>query len=119
MIKNAALARDMQSLKQKKAMGMINEDTIEDFIRRNKERFEVYRPPDNHLEKFFLKLNYRIRHMINIVPYLIRVAVATVLIFAASIIIWNNFIRKDRHEVTLGKKITIVIDRIKTSRIIF
>jgi hypothetical protein len=49
----------------------------------------------------------------NIVPYLIRLAVATVIIFIASIIIWNNYIRKDRNEVILGAKISMVIDKLK------
>lgn len=92
---------------------MLNEDTIENFIRENRDKFGVYHPPDSHLEKFFFKLNYRIRHLISIVPYLIRVAVATVLIFAASIMIWNNYIRKDRHEIKLGNKITLVISKIR------
>jgi hypothetical protein len=93
-------------------MVMLNEDTIEDFIRDNKSKFEVYRPPENHSDRFFFKLNYRIRHIINIVPYLIRVAVATVIIFISSIIVWNNFIRKDRNEISLGKKITHAVEKV-------
>jgi hypothetical protein len=90
---------------------MLNEDIIEKFIRKNKDKFSVYRPPDGHLEKFLFKLNYRIRHLVSIVPYLIRVAVATVIIFFASIIIWNNYIRKDRHQITLRNKISLVINK--------
>jgi hypothetical protein len=93
-------------------MVMLNEDTIEKFIRKNKDKFSVYRLPDSHLEKFLFKLNYRIRHIISIVPYLFRVAVATVIIFLASILIWNNYIRKDRHVVTLRTKIILVIHKI-------
>ena len=93
---------------------MLNEDSIENFIRDNKDKFGVYRPPDNHLEKFLFKLNCRIREIISIVPYLIRVAVVTVIIFIASIAIWNNFIRKDRHEITLKNKISLVINKIIT-----
>ena len=90
----------------------LNEDSIESFIRENKDKFGVCHPPDSHLEKFFLKINLRIRHMVNIVPYLIRVAAATIIIFIASVLIWNNYIRKDRHEVTLGNKISLVINKI-------
>jgi hypothetical protein len=100
-------------------MVRLNEDTIEKFIRENKDKFGVYHPPDSHLEKFLLKLNYRIKEIISIVPYLIRVAVATVLIFVVSIIVWNNYIRKDRHEITLGNKITILINKIAHHLIIF
>ena len=87
-------------------------DIIESFIRENKEKFEAEGPPENHMDRFLLKLNQRIRHIINIVPYLVKVAVATVLIFAVSIIGWNNFIRKDRHEISLKNKTSIVINRI-------
>jgi hypothetical protein len=109
---NASLINIMQSLR-KKIMVMLNEDSIENFIRNNKDKFGVYRPPDNHLENFLFKLNHRIREIISIVPYLIRVAVGTVIIFLASIIVWNNFIRKDRHEVTLTNKISLVINKLK------
>jgi hypothetical protein len=94
---------------------MFNEDTIETFIRKNKEKFCVYHPSESHLERFLFKTKYRIRHFISIVPYLIRAAIATVIIFIASIIIWNNYIRKDRHEITLKNKISLVINRIRTN----
>jgi hypothetical protein len=94
--------------KLKPVMLRLNEDTIEKFIRENRDKFGVYRPPDNHLQKFLFKLNYRISHIINIVPYLIKVAVVTVLIFVASIVIWDNYLRKDRYEITLGNKISLI-----------
>ena len=93
---------------------MLNEDTIEKFIRENKDKFDVYRPPDSHLEKFLLKINYQLKHFINIVPYLIRVVIATVIIFVASIIVWNNYIRKDRHQIPLRNKVALVINKITT-----
>jgi hypothetical protein len=95
-------------------MVRLTEDTVETFIRKNRDKFEVYRPPENHLDKFWFKLNFRIREVISIVPYLIRVSVATVLIFIASIIIWNNFIRKDRNEISLGEKISLAVNKIKS-----
>jgi hypothetical protein len=95
-------------------MVKLNEDSIESFIRSNKDKFGVYRPPDNHAEKFLFKLNYQIRKIISIVPYLIRVAVATIIIFIASISVWDNFLRKDRNEITLRNKISLVINKIKT-----
>ena len=95
-------------------MLMLNEDNIENFIRQNKNKFDVYLPPFSHLEKFIFKLNYRIRYIISIIPYLIRVAIVTVIIFAASIIIWNNYIRKDRNEISLRNKISLVSNKITT-----
>lgn len=94
---------------------MLNEDNIEDFIRRNKNKFNVYRPPDSHLEKFLFKLNYKIKYVMSIVPYLFRVAIATAIIFAASVLVWNNYIRKDRNEITLKNKISLVINKIRPS----
>lgn len=90
---------------------MINNENIERFIRENKDKFGVDPPHDNHMEKFLVKLNNKIRDLISIVPYLIRVAIVTVFIFTASIIIWNNYIRRDRNEITLINKITSVIDK--------
>lgn len=91
---------------------MLNMDSIENYIREHKDEFDVYRPPESHLDRFLFKINYRIRYMISIVPHLIRVAIATIIIFAASIIVWNNYIRRDRAEITLKNKVTLVINRI-------
>ena len=92
-------------------MVMLTEDSIEKFIRENKNKFSVYHPPKHHKAKFLFKLKHRIKHFISIVPYLIRVAVITVFIFIASIILWNNYIRKDRHEITLRNKISLYFNR--------
>jgi hypothetical protein len=92
-------------------MPAINEKNIENFIRKNKDIFSEYRLPDNHLERFMYKLNSRIRNIISIVPYLIKVTIATIIIFAASIIIWNNYIRKDRHDITLRNKISLIVNK--------
>jgi hypothetical protein len=94
-------------------MVRLDEDNIEVFIRENKDKFVVYQPPDNHMERFLLKLSLGIKHIINIVPYLIRVAIVTVIISGTSIFIWNNYIRKDRHEITLRNKISAVINKIQ------
>jgi hypothetical protein len=88
----------------------LNENNIESFIRENRDRFGVYRPPKRHRDKFHYKLETRIKHYYNIVPYLMKVVVATVLIFTGSVVVWNNFIRKDRHEITLENKIALVIN---------
>lgn len=93
-------------------MEIRSEDIIESFIRENSDKFVADGPPENHTERFLVKLNNRIRHIVSIVPYLARVTVATMLIFAASIMIWNNYIRKDRNEITLRNKISLVIKKI-------
>lgn len=88
---------------------MINSDSIEKFIRENRDKFETYPLPENHRDRFLLKLNLRLRHMISIVPYLLRVALFTIIIFIGSVIIWNNFIRKDRDQIMLRDKIERII----------
>ncbi|HKK42045.1 MAG TPA: hypothetical protein VJ963_06530 [Bacteroidales bacterium] len=93
-------------------MIQLNEHNIEQFIRDNRDKFGVYRPPRSHRRKFYYKLETRIKHYYCIVPYLFKVAVVTVLIFAGSVIIWNNYIRKDRHEITLKNKISLVISKL-------
>jgi len=90
----------------------LNEDNIEKFIRENRDKFAVYFPPVSHKEKFLFKLKYGIKRIVSIVPHLIRVAIATVIIFTASILIWNNYIRKDRNEVTLKNKISLVLKKL-------
>jgi hypothetical protein len=90
-------------------MVMINSDSIEKFIRENRDKFGTYPPPEKHWDRFLLKLNLRLRHIISIVPYLMRVAVFTVIIFTGSVIIWNSFIRKDRNEIKLRDKIEGII----------
>lgn len=96
-------------------MRELNEDNIEAFIRENKDKFVVYNPPASHFEKLLLKINYKFKYIISKVPFLFRVAVITTVIFLASIMIWNNYIRKDRHEITLGNKISLVINKIQAS----
>lgn len=91
----------------------IDETRLEEFIRRNKDKFNDYQPSDRHLETFIYKFNLRIRHFISIVPYLIKVVVATIVIFTASVIVWNNYIRRDRYQITLKDKITLTINRLK------
>lgn len=86
---------------------MNEEEYIEKIIRANREKFVHYNPPRNHTKRFLLRLNLRIKHVISIVPYLIRLAVATIAIFVASVTVYNNFIRKDK--VSLGYKISLIL----------
>jgi len=94
-------------------MVRLDEDNIENFIRENRDKFVVYNPPVNHRKRFLLKLNLKFKQIISVVPFLIRVAVLTILVSTASILIWNNYIRKDRYEITLRNKLSQVIYEIK------
>jgi len=68
------------------------EDELEKFIRNNKDKFEVYQPDPNHDQHFLNKLIKKFKEVINIVPYLAKVGVATILIFALSFLIWRTYI---------------------------
>lgn len=93
-----------------------NDDFIESFIREHRAEFDKYCDDNFHEEKFLAKLSRRFKKFINIVPYLVRVFVITIIVFILSIWIWNSYIRKDRHEVTLKQKIeNIVINGNKTN----
>ncbi len=85
------------------------EDEIEQFIRDNKDRFDIARLDPNHENKFLLRLSRKFKKIISIVPHIVKVAIVTVIVFIASIVIWNNFIRKDRHEITLKQKIENIL----------
>lgn len=89
-----------------------NQDRLEKFILENRDEFGNNTPPGNHMELFLRKLNARIKHYISIVPYLFRVATVTILIFIASVVVWNNFIRKDRNAISLRDKISLEIYRL-------
>ncbi|HVN59156.1 MAG TPA: hypothetical protein VMT63_12730 [Bacteroidales bacterium] len=90
-------------------MEINKEDSIEVFIRNNRKEFDIQGPSGKHAEKFMERLNRELRHLVSIVPYLARVAVVTFLVFIFSVIVWNNYIRKDRHEITLKEKVILVI----------
>jgi hypothetical protein len=79
-------------------------EELEDFIRKNKDKFDVYRPKGNHSYKFLVRLQERLHKIyVSIVPHLIKVAISTIIIFAISLFVWNGWIRSDRDQMSLGK----------------
>jgi hypothetical protein len=86
---------------------------LEDIITENRDEFNDKEPQSNHEERFLWKLKTKIKRFISIVPYLIKVLIVTILVFIGSIILWNNYIRKDRHEITLKEKVTNIINKVK------
>jgi len=81
------------------------ETDVEVFIKENRDKFDRYDPSTYHGEHFLNKLQHKFRILINIIPYLIKVFIITTLVFILSILAWNSYIRKDRHEITLKNKI--------------
>ncbi len=69
-----------------------DEDELEKFIKENKEKFDVYQPEPLHHQHFLYKLIRKFRAVINIVPYLVKVGITTVLIFAISFLLWRAYI---------------------------
>lgn len=82
---------------------------IEDFIRDHKDEFNTQFVDERHEDKFLVKLSRRFKKIISIVPYLIRVFIVAIIVFTASIYVWNSYLRKDRHEITLKQKIENIV----------
>jgi len=84
-------------------------DEIRDVVDSNKEDFEEELPTETHEEKFMAKLQTRIRNYIDLTPYLVKVAIVTVIIFIASIFVWYSFFRIDKNKPVIEN----IIDQFK------
>jgi hypothetical protein len=73
-------------------MKNLEEEELEKFIRDNKEKFDIYEPESNHNQHFLKKLINKFKEVINIVPYLVKVGLATILAFILSFFIWRTYI---------------------------
>jgi hypothetical protein len=73
-------------------MKNLEEEELEKFIRDNKDKFDIYEPESNHNQNFLKKLVIKFKEVINIVPYLVKVGLATILIFILSFLIWRIYI---------------------------
>jgi len=79
--------------------------TIEEIIRNNRDFFEDKEPSEGHLDRFSVKLEIRCHSKAkrNIVPYLLRAAVVTLLVTLSSLWTWDHFIRTGSSRMTLGQ----------------
>ena len=68
------------------------EDSLEKFIKENKDKFDKYAPQNGHYEHFLVKLTVRFKKFISIIPYLVKLMIVTIIIFIASFIVWRNYI---------------------------
>jgi len=68
------------------------EQELEKFIRDNKDKFDVYQPDPNHNQHFLNKLINKFKEVISIVPYIVKVGIATILIFILSFLLWRTYI---------------------------
>jgi hypothetical protein len=69
-------------------------------------------PSENHEEKFLRKLQMRAKKYIDLTPYLVKVAIITVIVFIGSFLIWNTFIRKDKDKSVIEN----VIEQFKSKK---
>ena len=73
-------------------MKNLTEEKLEEFIKKNKSEFNIYKPTKNHDKRFMALLMIRLRRaFINIAPYLIKVCVAVVAIWSLSWALWYMF----------------------------
>ena len=72
-------------------MKKLEEEELEKFIRENKDKFDIYEPESNHDQHFLNKLINKFKEVINIVPYLVKVGLATILVFILSFFIWRTY----------------------------
>jgi hypothetical protein len=69
-----------------------DEQELEKFIRKNKDQFDIYQPDPGHNQQFLEKLINKFKKVISIVPYLVKVGIATILVFILSFLVWKAFI---------------------------
>lgn len=63
---------------------------LEKFIRENKDKFDTNHPDPSHYQLFLAKLFKKFKEVISIVPHLIKVGIATILMFILSFIVWRT-----------------------------
>ena len=82
-------------------MKIREEKELEKFIRENKDKFDTYNPEPDHSQLFLSKLFKKFKEVISIVPYLVRVGIATILIFILSFAVWRFFLSPPLTRVSL------------------
>lgn len=87
-----------------KTNNKISEDELFDFIRKNKDQFDVFSPESKHEEKFLLKLGRIIKDtIVSIVPSLIKVAIVAVVFWLTGFIAWNIYLNPEKDQMSLSK----------------
>jgi len=82
-------------------MKIREEEELEKFIRENKEKFDTYTPEKSHNQHFLAKLFKKFKAVISIVPYLIKVGIATILIFILSFVVWRAYLSPPLTQISL------------------
>jgi hypothetical protein len=82
-------------------MKIREEEELENFFRENKDKFDTYNPEPDHSQLFLSKLFKKFKEVISIVPYLVKVGIATILVFLLSFIVWKIFLSPPLTRVSL------------------
>ena len=82
-------------------MKIREEEELEKFIRANKDKFNTYHPEPDHSQLFLTKLLKKFKEVISIVPYLVKVGIATILVFILSFFVWKIFLSPPLTRVSL------------------
>jgi len=69
-----------------------DEDELEKFIRDNKDKFDKYAPDQDHAQHFLRRLTNKFKEVIDIMPYLVKVGIVTILIFIISFFVWKAYL---------------------------
>jgi len=72
------------------------DEELEKFIKENKDALvDGCRPIVGHEIKFMTKLQLKVKHYVDITPYLVKVAIVTIIVFLCSVFAWYSFMRTD------------------------
>ena len=85
------------------------EEELDKFIQEHRDLLTKNKPTDGHEIKFMTKLQLRVKNFIDLTPYLVKVAIITVIIFVASSLIWYSFFRIDKNKPVIEN----IIDQFK------
>jgi hypothetical protein len=69
-----------------------DEGELEKFIRENKDKFNKYPPHQDHAQHFLRKLTRKFKEVIDIMPYLAKAGIVTLLIFIISFFLWKAYL---------------------------
>jgi hypothetical protein len=82
----------------------MTEEELFDFIRKNKDKFDVFNPESKHEDKFLRKLGRVIRDtVISIVPYLLKVVIVAIVFWIIGIVAWNIYLNPKKDQMPLSK----------------
>ena len=85
-------------------MKKMTDDELFDYVRKNRDKFDVDLPDPNHEEKFMNKLGRLIKKaVISIVPYIIKVIIFTAIVWFVSYVAWDIFFNPHKDEMSLRK----------------